>query len=845
MKILSILLLFLLSTNVFGQNENFRFKKLLVENPTKEIPVAVVNTRGNLSFILNSKEILTKKVTKNWIYIQASPIWLNENQNKGFISSFHFEFGTGTPLNDSTIVRQHIAEVHAGTNGLSQAYTGENVIMAYVDQGIDFNHEDFRDASGQTRVIYYWDQGAPIGPNTPVEYGYGIVWNQTEMQNGTCTSTEESTAHGTTVAGAGSSDGSATGREKGVCPDSKIIAIETDFTKPNWTLTVADACDFVFKKADELGLPAVVNLSLGSYLGSHDGDDPAADLMESLLDEKSGRMIVCAAGNSGNWGKYHVRGNVDADTNFVWTIPNPSSQLGANTVYMDLWTDTADADWRYAVAANLPNGTFDERAETEYRVSDFGIGTEVKDTLWNNGNRIAIVSFYPEIVGASLHIEILFSTVDSTNYLYAFKTTGSGNYDAWTGSLSLSLNNMLTITPSSLVYPNIIHYSHPDAEKTIVSSWACSEKIITVGNTHNRLSHLNGDGVLYTSTGINGNLSINSSKGPTRRNVLKPETCASGDVTLSACPSWLTAPTYSGALSNDLKHARNGGTSMASPVVAGIAGLYLQKCSKGNYVQFKELLVATSTQDALTGAVPNNGYGNGKIHALNLMLATEFIAQTNVTATMCSNDSLIATSVPLTTIDSVIWNSSIIGNPIALPGTGNYSCEMFSNYGCKASSTTLAVNTISTAPMIPIITASGGNLSTSPYPNLAWYENGIAISGATTNTLTIALPNSNNYSVVATAANGCESVSQAYNPSAGLNENSISYFVFPNPTEGIFTIQSTVLISSWELKDVRGRIIKESKEGELTIDISLLSTGNYFLKVNSEKGTLITKICKI
>ena len=44
---------------------------------------------------------------------------------------------------------------------------------------------------------------------------------------------------------------------------------------------------------------------------------------------KEGRIIVCAAGNSGGWGKYHVQGNTDLDTSFVWIEPNPSSQLGA------------------------------------------------------------------------------------------------------------------------------------------------------------------------------------------------------------------------------------------------------------------------------------------------------------------------------------------------------------------------------------------------------------------------------------------------------------------------------------------------------------------------------------
>ena len=70
--------------------------------------------------------------------------------------------------------------------------------------------------------------------------------------------------------------------------------------------------------ADEYNMPAVANLSLGTYIGSHDGNDPAAEMMETLLDEKGGRLVVSATGNSGAKGTYHQQGNPNADTNFVW-----------------------------------------------------------------------------------------------------------------------------------------------------------------------------------------------------------------------------------------------------------------------------------------------------------------------------------------------------------------------------------------------------------------------------------------------------------------------------------------------------------------------------------------------
>src|SRR5690606_34183917 len=141
---------------------------------------------------------------------------------------------------------------------------------------------------------------------------------------------------------AGSGNGLANGKATGRAPDSKIIVVETNFELPNWTLTVADACDFIFKTADSLGLPAVVNLSVGSYYGSHDGNDPASEMMESLLDEKPGRIIIGAAGNGGKQGNYHQQATVTSDTSFVWFKNNPTNQIAPNSIYFDLWADSVD-----------------------------------------------------------------------------------------------------------------------------------------------------------------------------------------------------------------------------------------------------------------------------------------------------------------------------------------------------------------------------------------------------------------------------------------------------------------------------------------------------------------------
>lgn len=846
-KILRIagLILFCSLTSL-AQVDNFKFRKLLAEQPDVPMAFAVTNS-GNLDRLLATKEISVKQVTCEWIYIQAKPIWIEQAMKSQVIQSFYLEFSLPKALNDSTLVKHYVKPVHQGLGGLQIPYTGKDVIVGFVDQGLDYNHGDFKDQNGNTRVLYYWDHTLPYDAvRTPQPYGYGQVWDANDIQSGNCGSMEESSAHGTSVTGAGVSNGLANGQEKGMAPDAKIIVIETNFNLPNWTLTVADACDFIFQKANELGLPAVVNLSVGSYLGSHDGTDPAAVLMDNLLDAQTGRIIVCAAGNSGSWGKYHVHGDIDTDTSFVWVKPNPGSQLGANTVYLDLWTDLTDAGWNYAIAANKGSGNFQQRAQTIYRAANSGLGTVIRDTLWNGSNRIATMEIYPEIVGANLHIEFYLNHVDSTSYLYALKTTGSGQYDAWSGSESISLNDMLTTgLPSAGIYPNIQHYNMPDSLQTIVSSWNCSPKVVTVGNIRNRYSHIDKNGNVYLPNPPNytavGQLTPASAKGPTRHGVIKPDVSACGDVSLSAGPFWLlNNPGYNAAVDIDGLHVRNGGTSMASPVVAGIAALYLEKCTKGNYQSFLDAIHSTAFTDAFTGTIPNNAYGYGKIHALNMMLQSNFTTTITAASPFCPGDSAFSTaSVPYT----IRWMNGSTSYNSALTTSGDAYFIAYDQHGCKSYSDTIPVVALS-APPAPVIYVNGTLLSTDPYPSLQWYENGTAIPGATNASYTITLPSSSYFTVARTSTDGCEVFSEPYNPSLGIEELANQINVYPNPTQGTVNIDASVPVSDVLVLDVQGRTVKKVTDGKHEVSVSELESGTYYLVIHTDVQYFQVKIVK-
>jgi hypothetical protein len=671
--------------------QKFGFKEILKNHPDEITVFCVPNSVSHLK-LLEKENISIKYKSSNWIFINAAPSWIDKHKKEGSLSDYYFEFAPPVALGDSARAAHFVNEVHAGDMPLGVPYTGKGVIIGVVDQGIDFLHEDFLDENGKTRVLRYWDHTVS-GPNPPTPYGYGQLWDSTAINNGTCTSTETGTAHGSTVAGMAVGDGSANGSNKGMAPDANIVIVETNFNLPNWSLSIADACDYIFKVADSLGMPAIVNLSLGSYLGSHDGNDPATEYIESLVDEKPGRIVVCAAGNSGLKGKYHQQSSVSLDTNFVWFLNNPSASLGANTIFFDLWSDVSDATYDFALGADTPGPSYDFRGRTNFHGAQSSIGVTIFDTIWNGTNRIATFEAYTELIDGAYHLQMVVTNVDSTNYLYRFETKGSGKYDLWSGAW-LGFNDMVSSTPTPVEMPAIIYYKLPDAEQTIVSAWNCSEKIVSVGNVVNRSGHIDNNGNPYVNADPTppGKICPKSSVGPTRHNLIKPDISAAGEVSLTAGPLWALAnPIYNSLIDSGGMHIRNGGTSMASPVVAGIAGLYLERCRYATYNDFLTDIKNTAIIDSYTGLVPNNNYGFGKINAFLTLQETTLPIQPIISI----NGSNELTSTTENQYQWFLNNDTIIGENAQtytpqLP-FGDYTVLVINNDGCTNTSDPITI----------------------------------------------------------------------------------------------------------------------------------------------------------
>lgn len=835
--------LFLIALPQHANAQKLGFKEVLTNSPSVPTTFCIPNTDSNRNAIIADHQVI-KYSTSEWLFITATPVWIDNAQRNHIISDFYFEFAPPQLLADTARVTHHVEEVHAGIGGLQMPFTGKDVIIGYVDTGIDFNHEDFKNDDGSTRVLRYWDHSISGGPS-PGNYGYGVVWDSSAINNGTCTSMDGH-SHGTTVAGFGSGNARANGRMRGMAPESDIIIVESNLGSPNWSLTIADACDYIFKVADSLGKPAVVNLSLGTYFGSHDGNDPASQAMEAMLDSQPGRIIVAAAGNSGLSGKAHVHNNVTADTSFVWFKTNPNATFGANTIYFDLWSDLSDATYDFGFAADKPSPDYELRGMTGFHDVLGTLGGVIYDTIRNENNDIlALVEGYPNIVGSNYNLQILFWQIDSTDYLFRFMTKDPGEYDLWSGSWH-GYNDMETVLPTVAQLPAIANYVLPDSLQSIVSGWNCSEKVISVGNVQNRLGHIDGNGNQYLTPGLNppGKLALKSSKGPNRHNVVKPDVSAAGEVSLAAAPLWVPAiPQAYTVLDSGLLHMRNSGTSMSSPLVAGVAALYLEKCNNATYNDFKTDLINTAFGDGFTGTLPNYGYGHGKVHALDLLLATNYTTNLVGPAGICDEpiDLLLASSQSLS---STAWTNGTTTNPLTTDIPGSYSAVVYDDRGCIHYSDTFDIVQFE-VPTISPITLLGDTLYTTSSHDYQWTLNGSDLFGETNSTLTVSAP-FGTYTCYAVSADGCVAETAPITLTLSLEEAGIeSLAVFPNPVSNFFTVQSDVDVQKIELIDASGKRSELPYVVGQGFDVRTVTSGLYIVVVTTEKGVFQSKIVRL
>ena len=463
--------------------------------------------------------------------------------------------------NDLAVPYQNVHEAYG------KGYTGTNVIVGVVDTGIDFYNPLFRNGDGSTRILYIWDQTSG-GASPPGGYAYGDEYTEVQINSDLDSGVPNSIVpqvdtdgHGTHVTG------SVAGIDLSMSPDTlfgsakeaNIIFVKTTF----WGADILDAVEYIFAQATAAGKPAVVNLSLGSQYGPHDGKDDETTAMDALTGP--GKVVVRSAGNSGGDFVHYYANSVVTNDDIVFAFCQ----------YVTAWLEVGDSlssatlNWETGSIDNLTVGGSENSANVYMDV--------VHSTMTGN-SKIAIYIF---INNQDLQDKTFTLTLNSLADMNDSETI---ERHAWTSDHALFSPYGGFSQGSSY---SGMHYPYT------LGNEACGNNVIAVGAFMSRewWQAFDGNTYHYVDAGSEGGIANFSSIGPTADERQKPDIVAGGTQIISgkSKDASYSDPFVAPVPFND-RFSYSQGTSMSSPVAAGAIALLLEKNPSWSHMEVMNYL---------------------------------------------------------------------------------------------------------------------------------------------------------------------------------------------------------------------------------------------------------------
>jgi len=469
--------------------------------------------------------------------------------------------------------------VRGGIDGL----TGKGVVLAIVDDGLDFRHKDFitTDEKGKprSRILWYWDTIArptKDKPGIPAPFFYpngapiGVIYSRDELTAELqdprgAIDTQGAGWHGTSCAGIAAGNGSSRDdrRFTGVAPNADIIAVRIGGKGPWNQYLLGAIASWLNAKAHKN--PLVVSCSFGCpNQGGRDG----CRVIERQLDmhfatATKGRAICIAIGNEAERAPFHGEVAFQGEEGMgilSWELRRQSAlALARLTLFVD-------ADGQDDIVMKFPTGD------------------------------IRVVHRYRHALSKSLVFEV---------DLIASKPSSNGTIELWSKSRrQLRADAYIDTQPwycGSFRGRGASKQGLLGAPETMVNA-------ITVGSyDFNDLDDQESPPrILKDRIGkhlLLGSISTYSSPGYDRVGTIKPTIVAPGQVYLAPMANPLP----------DRAYHHFDGTSAATPYAAGVVALMLEKNPNLTFGEIKALLKTHATSDSLTGRTPNPFWGHGRL----------------------------------------------------------------------------------------------------------------------------------------------------------------------------------------------------------------------------------------
>ncbi|MGN0298137.1 MAG: S8 family peptidase, partial [Lachnospiraceae bacterium] len=415
--------------------------------------------------------------------------------------------------------------------------TGKEVLIGFIDSGIDYRNEVFRRSDGTTRVVGIWDQTKQNGlPPEGFLYGrnYSEALINTMLHEPVMAEedTIDESGHGTFLAGLAAGKENILAGFAGAAPEAEILMVKLKPAKQYLRsfFEIAPEAEAYQENDIMMGIrylileayrrqqPLVICLGLGTSFGGHDSYSPLSVFLNDL--SFAFQIILTVAMGNEAASRHHFLGSINEHDQFEDVEVRVGE--GEQGFSLELW---ANAPEIYSIAITSPSGEVITRIPPRQQSSTFRFVFE---------NTTVSVD-YQSIIALSGQFLILIRFDSPAPGIWTLRVYNdffiNGSYNLW-----LPLEQFLSSDTYFL-------RSNPDITLTVPAS---TNNVISMGAYDQKTD------TIY----------LNSGRGYTATGDIKPDLVAPGVDVLGPTPQG--------------NFLRRSGTSIAAAITAGASAQLLE-----------------------------------------------------------------------------------------------------------------------------------------------------------------------------------------------------------------------------------------------------------------------------